>query len=32
MDLRDGVDASGRKGKGYGVYKYVDKYGYENGD
>ncbi|KAG2324466.1 hypothetical protein Bca4012_038978 [Brassica carinata] len=27
MDLRDGVDASGRKGKGYGVYKFVDKYG-----
>ncbi|KFK42283.1 photosystem ii polypeptide [Arabis alpina] len=27
MDLRNGVDASGRKGKGYGVYKYVDKYG-----
>ncbi|KAJ4850440.1 hypothetical protein Tsubulata_009455 [Turnera subulata] len=27
MDLRDGVDASGRKGKGKGVYQYVDKYG-----
>ncbi|KAM6584698.1 hypothetical protein CsatB_011700 [Cannabis sativa] len=27
MDLRDGVDASGRKPKGKGVYQYVDKYG-----
>ena len=27
MDLRDGVDASGRKGKGKGVYQFVDKYG-----
>ncbi|KAL8462001.1 hypothetical protein ACS0TY_033183 [Phlomoides rotata] len=27
MDLRNGVDASGRKGKGKGVYQYVDKYG-----
>uniref|UniRef100_UPI00339836F4 photosystem II protein PsbR n=1 Tax=Acinetobacter baumannii TaxID=470 RepID=UPI00339836F4 len=27
MALRDGVDASGRKGKGKGVYQYVDKYG-----
>ncbi|KAE9621550.1 hypothetical protein Lal_00032788 [Lupinus albus] len=27
MNLRDGVDASGRKGKGKGVYQYVDKYG-----
>ncbi|KAG4149323.1 hypothetical protein ERO13_D05G330700v2 [Gossypium hirsutum] len=27
MSLRDGVDASGRKGKGKGVYQYVDKYG-----
>ncbi|NBI77257.1 hypothetical protein D3Z42_17825, partial [Lachnospiraceae bacterium] len=27
MDLRNGVDASGRKPKGKGVYQYVDKYG-----
>ncbi|KAK4341981.1 hypothetical protein RND71_037797 [Anisodus tanguticus] len=27
MNLRDGVDASGRKPKGKGVYQYVDKYG-----
>ncbi|KAJ6423192.1 hypothetical protein OIU84_024178, partial [Salix udensis] len=27
MDLREGVDASGRKGKGKGVYQFVDKYG-----
>ncbi|XP_047328274.1 photosystem II 10 kDa polypeptide, chloroplastic [Impatiens glandulifera] len=27
MALRDGLDASGRKGKGKGVYQYVDKYG-----
>ncbi|XP_015888354.1 photosystem II 10 kDa polypeptide, chloroplastic [Ziziphus jujuba] len=27
MDLRDGADASGRKGKGKGVYQFVDKYG-----
>ncbi|GLT64698.1 hypothetical protein SLA2020_371750 [Shorea laevis] len=27
MTLRDGLDASGRKGKGKGVYQYVDKYG-----
>ncbi|XP_057533968.1 photosystem II 10 kDa polypeptide, chloroplastic-like [Amaranthus tricolor] len=27
MALRDGVDSSGRKGKGKGVYQYVDKYG-----
>ncbi|KAG5235736.1 polypeptide precursor of photosystem II family protein [Salix suchowensis] len=27
MDLRGGVDASGRKGKGKGVYQFVDKYG-----
>ncbi|KAB1216962.1 Photosystem II 10 kDa polypeptide, chloroplastic [Morella rubra] len=27
MDLRDGVDASGRKAKGKGVYQFVDKYG-----
>ncbi|KAK6785736.1 hypothetical protein RDI58_019191 [Solanum bulbocastanum] len=27
MALRDGVDASGRKPKGKGVYQYVDKYG-----
>ncbi|KAJ8532455.1 hypothetical protein K7X08_005293 [Anisodus acutangulus] len=27
MNLRDGVDASGRKSKGKGVYQYVDKYG-----
>ncbi|XP_050219634.1 photosystem II 10 kDa polypeptide, chloroplastic [Mercurialis annua] len=27
MDLRDGVDASGRKPTGKGVYQYVDKYG-----
>ncbi|OIW05318.1 hypothetical protein TanjilG_28783 [Lupinus angustifolius] len=27
MKLRDGVDASGRKGTGKGVYQYVDKYG-----
>ncbi|KAG8365217.1 hypothetical protein BUALT_Bualt18G0081400 [Buddleja alternifolia] len=27
MDLRDGVDASGRKGRGKGVYQFVDKYG-----
>ncbi|XP_057805892.1 photosystem II 10 kDa polypeptide, chloroplastic-like [Salvia miltiorrhiza] len=27
MDLRDGVDASGRRAKGKGVYQFVDKYG-----
>ncbi|MCE7766483.1 photosystem II 10 kDa polypeptide, chloroplastic-like [Nicotiana tabacum] len=27
MSLRDGVDASGRKPKGKGVYQFVDKYG-----
>ncbi|KAK7324398.1 hypothetical protein VNO77_27934 [Canavalia gladiata] len=27
MNLRDGQDASGRKGKGKGVYQFVDKYG-----
>ncbi|KAK6934797.1 Photosystem II PsbR [Dillenia turbinata] len=27
MNLRDGVDANGRKGKGKGVYQFVDKYG-----
>ncbi|KAJ6950568.1 photosystem II 10 kDa polypeptide [Populus alba x Populus x berolinensis] len=27
MNLRDGLDASGRKPKGKGVYQYVDKYG-----
>ncbi|KAM7251058.1 hypothetical protein ACFE04_022941 [Oxalis oulophora] len=27
MNLRDGVDASGRKPTGKGVYQYVDKYG-----
>ncbi|XP_027127381.1 photosystem II 10 kDa polypeptide, chloroplastic [Coffea eugenioides] len=27
MTLRDGLDASGRKGKGKGVYQFVDKYG-----
>ncbi|XP_031281384.1 photosystem II 10 kDa polypeptide, chloroplastic [Pistacia vera] len=27
MDLRDGVDASGRKARGKGVYQFVDKYG-----
>ncbi|HDK8805146.1 TPA: photosystem II protein PsbR, partial [Escherichia coli] len=27
MDLTDGLDASGRKGKGKGVYQFVDKYG-----
>ncbi|KAF5728213.1 Photosystem II 10 kDa polypeptide chloroplastic [Tripterygium wilfordii] len=27
MDLREGLDASGRKGKGKGVYQFVDKYG-----
>ncbi|GMH25626.1 hypothetical protein Nepgr_027469 [Nepenthes gracilis] len=27
MELRDGLDASGRKGKGKGVYQFVDKYG-----
>ncbi|KAE8701517.1 Photosystem II 10 kDa polypeptide [Hibiscus syriacus] len=27
MNLRDGLDASGRKGKGKGVYQYTDKYG-----
>ncbi|XAR56868.1 hypothetical protein NMG60_11037492 [Bertholletia excelsa] len=27
MVLRDGVDASGRKAKGKGVYQFVDKYG-----
>ncbi|KAL1299938.1 hypothetical protein HN51_044533 [Arachis hypogaea] len=27
MNLRDGLDASGRKGKGKGVYQFVDKYG-----
>ncbi|CAO2840199.1 unnamed protein product [Amaranthus hypochondriacus] len=27
MALRDGVDSSGRKGKGKGVYQFVDKYG-----
>ncbi|KAJ8898639.1 hypothetical protein K2173_011954 [Erythroxylum novogranatense] len=27
MKLREGLDASGRKGKGKGVYQFVDKYG-----
>ncbi|XP_065861707.1 photosystem II 10 kDa polypeptide, chloroplastic [Euphorbia lathyris] len=27
MNLRNGVDASGRKPRGKGVYQYVDKYG-----
>ncbi|KAK1280117.1 hypothetical protein QJS04_geneDACA014247 [Acorus gramineus] len=27
MNLRDGLDASGRKGKGKGVYQFADKYG-----
>ncbi|XWS10725.1 hypothetical protein CRYUN_Cryun38cG0022400 [Craigia yunnanensis] len=27
MSLRDGLDASGRKAKGKGVYQFVDKYG-----
>ncbi|KAL9432898.1 hypothetical protein AB3S75_027837 [Citrus x aurantiifolia] len=27
MDLREGLDASGRKAKGKGVYQFVDKYG-----
>ncbi|KAK4484899.1 hypothetical protein RD792_007500 [Penstemon davidsonii] len=27
MDLKDGVDASGRKPRGKGVYQFVDKYG-----
>ncbi|KAG6416341.1 hypothetical protein SASPL_123769 [Salvia splendens] len=27
MDLRNGVDASGRKATGKGVYQFVDKYG-----
>ncbi|CAK7323932.1 unnamed protein product [Dovyalis caffra] len=27
MKLRNGLDASGRKPKGKGVYQYVDKYG-----
>ncbi|XP_057991942.1 photosystem II 10 kDa polypeptide, chloroplastic isoform X2 [Hevea brasiliensis] len=27
MNLRDGLDASGRKAKGNGVYQFVDKYG-----
>ncbi|XP_047941678.1 photosystem II 10 kDa polypeptide, chloroplastic [Salvia hispanica] len=27
MDLRNGVDASGRKPTGKGVYQFVDKYG-----
>ncbi|MQK21613.1 hypothetical protein EI013_24905 [Escherichia coli] len=27
MNLPDGLDASGRKGKGKGVYQFVDKYG-----
>uniref|UniRef100_A0A7C9CXK0 Photosystem II 10 kDa polypeptide, chloroplastic n=1 Tax=Opuntia streptacantha TaxID=393608 RepID=A0A7C9CXK0_OPUST len=27
MALRDGLDASGRKAKGKGVYQFVDKYG-----
>ena len=27
MDLKDGVDSNGRKGKGKGVYQFVDKYG-----
>nr|ADB08693.1 chloroplast photosystem II 10 kDa protein-like protein [Wolffia arrhiza]AEQ39074.1 putative chloroplast photosystem II 10 kDa protein [Wolffia arrhiza] len=27
MKLKDGLDASGRKGKGKGVYQFVDKYG-----
>ncbi|OAY54538.1 hypothetical protein MANES_03G082900v8 [Manihot esculenta] len=27
MNLRDGLDASGRKAKGKGVYQFVDKYG-----
>ncbi|KAF7835217.1 photosystem II 10 kDa polypeptide, chloroplastic [Senna tora] len=27
MNLRDGLDSSGRKGKGKGVYQFTDKYG-----
>ena len=27
MKKRDWTDANGRKGKGYGVYKFADKYG-----
>ncbi|XP_028752414.1 photosystem II 10 kDa polypeptide, chloroplastic [Neltuma alba] len=27
MNLADGLDSSGRKGKGKGVYQFVDKYG-----
>ncbi|KAG9444642.1 hypothetical protein H6P81_015982 [Aristolochia fimbriata] len=27
MSLKDGLDASGRKPKGKGVYQFVDKYG-----
>ncbi|KAL5736778.1 hypothetical protein ACOSP7_031229 [Xanthoceras sorbifolium] len=27
MDLKNGVDASGRKPRGKGVYQFVDKYG-----
>ncbi|XP_027064513.1 photosystem II 10 kDa polypeptide, chloroplastic [Coffea arabica] len=27
MTLREGLDASGRKGKGKGVYQFVDRYG-----
>ncbi|KAL6998994.1 hypothetical protein U1Q18_000161 [Sarracenia purpurea var. burkii] len=27
LDLKEGVDASGRKYKGKGVYQFVDKYG-----
>ncbi|XP_031406009.1 photosystem II 10 kDa polypeptide, chloroplastic-like isoform X1 [Punica granatum] len=27
LNLKDGVDASGRKQKGKGVYQFVDKYG-----
>lgn len=27
MNLREGLDASGRKPKGKGVYQFVDKYG-----
>ncbi|CAG9466837.1 unnamed protein product [Pedinophyceae sp. YPF-701] len=27
MDKKDWVDSSGRKGKGYGVFRFADKYG-----
>ena len=27
MKDKDWVDSQGRKGKGYGVYKFADKYG-----